>query len=79
MQYEGYFVQRINQQSSGNMRRTFLEKYKKFPQSGFFYLFVCFSGFGSYLLKYKKVCNLEARMFHFLIYKAFLREGFFIF
>ena len=38
-----------------------------------------FSGFGSYLLKFNKVCNLEARKFHFLKYKAFLRQGFFIF
>ena len=43
---------------------------KKFRQSRFF---VCFSDFGSSLLKYKKLFRTAATRFHFLKYKKFLR------
>ena len=41
--------------------------------------FVCFSGFASFLLEYKKFFKLEARMFHFSKYNKYFRSGFFYF
>ena len=38
-----------------------------------------FSGFASFLLKYKKFLKLKALNFHFLKYKKFLRVFFFTF
>ena len=49
---------------------------KKFLPSRFF---VCFWGFVSSFLKYKKFFKLGARKFHFPKYKEHLRAGFFTF